>query len=312
MSARSFAMDNGFRERVLRLRVSGADVLAKYDVVVYRAGRTNGLIHCLNHGHPDRNPSCSVNLSNGKFFCHGCKCHGDIVNLNMILGNFNTNGESLEDLEQFSGQTSPYFAPRPSFRRVAKHKRTIDGETIVVDEWKYKDALARHVFTVERIQFRLKNGSWSIDPKSGKPLKSYRTRLANGAWGLPEQYKAEKLRPLYALPSLLSSPIDAKVFVVEGEPAADALRRSGYLATTSSGGSSNPHKSDWSPLAGRSVVIWPDNDDAGLNYLQSVTTCLLNLSPSPSISRVAIEDMNLPEHGDAVDWLRIQESSNNG
>ena len=72
-------------------------------------------------------------------------------------------------------------------------------------------------------------------------------------------------RPLYRLPALLShddatstAAADLKpVFVVEGEKAADAAGSIGLLATTSAGGCEAPHKTDWSPLAGRSSKSTP-------------------------------------------------------
>ena len=42
------------------------------------------------------------------------------------------------------------------------------------------------------------------------------------------------------------------------------------MATTSSGGAGAAGKTDWSPLAGRTVLIWPDADEAGLKYAGDV------------------------------------------
>jgi DNA primase len=39
---------------------------------------------------------------------------------------------------------------------------------------------------------------------------------------------------------------------------------------TSSGGSNAANKADWSPMEGRDVSIWPDNDDAGRHYAAEV------------------------------------------
>ena len=67
-------------------------------------------------------------------------------------------------------------------------------------------------------------------------------------------------RPLYGLPELAKAD---RVFITEGEKAADAARSLGFTATTSAGGSKAPHQADWHPLAGKECVILPDNDDAG-------------------------------------------------
>lgn len=66
-------------------------------------------------------------------------------------------------------------------------------------------------------------------------------------------------RPLYRLPEIG----DARVFVCEGEKAADRARSIGLNATASANGSKAANKTDWRPLAGRKVHILPDNDEPG-------------------------------------------------
>ena len=107
-------------------------------------------------------------------------------------------------------------------------------------------------------------------------------------------------RPLYLLPELLSRP-DERVYVCEGEKAADAAASVGLLATTSPHGSKSAGKADWSPLAGRDVVILPDYDDAGERYADEVAAILAKLNPPATVRVVRLPD--LPERGDMVDWL---------
>jgi hypothetical protein len=79
-----------------------------------------------------------------------------------------------------------------------------------------------------------------------------------------------KPRPIYNLPSLVNNP-DAVVVVVEGEKCASAgesLKLPGVVFTTWAGGASkekNTHieKAEWTPLAGRRVIVWADLDTAG-------------------------------------------------
>jgi DNA primase len=42
-------------------------------------------------------------------------------------------------------------------------------------------------------------------------------------------------------------------------------------------------KTDWTPLAGRGVMIWPDNDAAGLKYANTVATTLAGRGCAVSI-----------------------------
>lgn len=68
--------------------------------------------------------------------------------------------------------------------------------------------------------------------------------------------------PLYGLDLLAARP-DDPVLVVEGEKAADAGRRlagDAYVVIGWPGGGNSVKFADWSPLAGRSVTLWPDAD----------------------------------------------------
>ena len=71
------------------------------------------------------------------------------------------------------------------------------------------------------------------------------------------------------------------------------------IATTSAHGSKSAHKTDWSPVAGKEVVILPDNDDAGWRYADEVVAILGRLSPIPIIKIVKLPA--LPEGGDIAD-----------
>ena len=78
-------------------------------------------------------------------------------------------------------------------------------------------------------------------------------------------------RPLFGLDLLASRPA-ARVLVVEGEGTAVAAgkRFPEYVVVTSSGGASAARKTDWTPLTGRHVVVWPDADEPGARYRDDV------------------------------------------
>jgi predicted transcriptional regulator len=91
------------------------------------------------------------------------------------------------------------------------------------------------------------------------------------------------------------------VYVVEGEKCCEAMReRLGLFAITSSGGSKAASKSDWRPLAGRDVVILPDNDDAGREYAAEVAAILHELDPPATVRVVELD--GLEHKGDVADW----------
>lgn len=71
-------------------------------------------------------------------------------------------------------------------------------------------------------------------------------------------------RPLFGLDALAAKP-EAPVLVVEGEKCrvAGAGAWPQYAVVGWPGGSNGMHKVDWTPLARRDVVLWPDADEAG-------------------------------------------------
>ncbi|MCB1073299.1 MAG: AAA family ATPase [Chlamydiia bacterium] len=87
-------------------------------------------------------------------------------------------------------------------------------------------------------------------------------------------YKDENgKKPLYNLHLLREKPL-SPVLIVEGEKTAErALEKlpdRDFICMTWSGGASSVSKADWSPLFGREVVVWPDNDEAGFRAANQV------------------------------------------
>lgn len=129
----------------------------------------------------------------------------------------------------------------------------VGRQTYVYTSWDGSAALA------QVIRLEMSDGS-----------KSYRQRNERGEWKSPE------VRPLYNLPDLACAGV---VVFVEGEKCADALKAEfGIVCTTAMGGTSTlVEKTDWKPLAGRDVVLWPDNDLVGIAYMAKVETILRGL-----------------------------------
>lgn len=81
-------------------------------------------------------------------------------------------------------------------------------------------------------------------------------------------------RPLYNQPGMASA---AQVVLVEGEKCAQALIDAGIVATTAMHGANAPvDKTDWSPLSGKSVLIWPDRDKPGWEYATLAAQAILS------------------------------------
>ena len=105
-------------------------------------------------------------------------------------------------------------------------------------------------------------------------------------------------KPLYNLHHLAADPA-ALVLIVEGEKAADALVKRGCVATTS-GSAQSADGADWTPLAGRSVLIWPDHDEPGAQYGRDVADKLRTLGCAVQV--IDVPALGLPQKGDAWDW----------
>lgn len=119
-------------------------------------------------------------------------------------------------------------------------------------KWDYTDGDGRVIASVYR--YDLPDGS-----KEFRPWDAVRGVM-----------KALDVRPLYNQPGMKDA---ALVVVVEGEKCAEALIAMGICATTAMNGAKAPvAKTDWSPLQGKKVIIWPDHDEPGLDYARNVAS----------------------------------------
>jgi putative DNA primase/helicase len=252
--------------------------------------------------HEDRNPSLSVRTGDdgrALVFCHaGC----DIREITRVLG--------MAPSELFSRDSGSAWTRRACAERrplLKTHRaKKVDTPTKLYSTceaalglttgsrssvWLYRAADGRLAGAVARID-------------RGNSGKTFRQASVNpaGDWiakGMPSP------RPLYRLPELLAGTDD--VFVVEGEKCADAVARLGLVSTTSVGGATNAHHSDWSPLRVRRVVVIPDADEQGERYATDVAALAqgdgaLNVR----ILRIASIWPEVPLKGDIADWVAAQ------
>lgn len=145
----------------------------------------------------------------------------------------------------------------------------------VAPAFTYHHADGRVAFKVARFD----NGAGA--DKQFRPLSP-----VDGGWVLRSM---SGRRPLYRLPEIGSG----RVFVCEGEKCADLARSIGLNATTSAHGSKSPHKTDWTPLAGRKVCILPDADEPGRKYAQTVAGILSKLDPPADVRIIKLPDIGV-------------------
>jgi len=152
--------------------------------------------------------------------------------------------------------------------------------------------------------YQYKNADGSIntivtrhEPKTFRP-RCFKMIDGEMKWapGMPESN-----RPLYHLPQIAHA---TEVVLVEGEGKADALTLTLDIVTTSIMGGSNERaveKTDLTPLVGKTIRIWPDNDAPGRKYADHIAGKLLAIGckvwmvPIPS---------GKPEKWDAADCIK--------
>lgn len=109
-------------------------------------------------------------------------------------------------------------------------------------------------------------------------------------------------RPIYNL-SKLRSNLQATVIVVEGEKSADAaqLLFPDLIATTWASGCKAFNKADWSPLKGRTAILWPDADEPGRQAMAKLAPRLLQAGAEKVY--IVSPPENAPEGWDLADAI---------
>jgi hypothetical protein len=151
--------------------------------------------------------------------------------------------------------------------------------------WSYQDADGTQTGIMARYE--------RIGTNGGEREKTYRPFITENGELVCKGF--QKPHPLYGLETLAKRP-DDPVGIVEGEKAADAARLllPERVWVTSPHGSKAAAEADWSPLAGRPVIIWPDHDAAGIGYAIEVAKAV------PGAKVVQVPN-SFPEKWDVAD-----------
>lgn len=157
-----------------------------------------------------------------------------------------------------STQVSPVPADAPCM------PTTFSDLGVPTDTYIYRNA--EGIMTGAILRFEDADGNKDIRPMTLHAIDGD-LRWQMKSWNTP--------RPLYNLDQLAQNP-EMPVMLGEGEKAANALAIlfPNHVATTTMGGSNGARKADLTPLYGRTVYIWPDNDDAGTKYASDVIETL--------------------------------------
>ncbi|MDR3502166.1 MAG: phage/plasmid primase, P4 family [Legionella sp.] len=228
-------------------------------------GKKNGQEYiCLCPFHNDHNPSLSINLKSGIYFCHACKAKGSIFDLYSKINRTDFKG-SFAALKELAGLTS-----NDSFNQIE------------VDRHDYLDADGNLLYQRVRIE----------PGDEGRSKKYLFCDPKNKSWKRPCD------PVLYNLPAVIES---SKVIICEGERKADVLNSWGLVGTSfDSGANSTITDAMIEVLSGKDIVILPDNDDSGQNYCNKIIKAIQN--NAGSIKVVHLPDLDVK--GDIVDWIQ--------
>jgi Ti-type conjugative transfer relaxase TraA len=125
----------------------------------------------------------------------------------------------------------------------------------------YRDAqgsLKGYVVRVER-----ERGDGKKNDKKPMPLAWCENKELDITCWKSQAFDKENKTP-YGIEKLAQD-ISKPILVVEGEKTADVAQKRlpGYHVLSWIGGAGNVGLTNWEPLVGRTVIIWPDNDEAG-------------------------------------------------
>lgn len=246
-------------------------------------------------GEPGR--SCSINLRSGVWKDFASDAGGsDPISLLAAIRNVSQKEAAIElgerlrtgiesdgvraapkakEAPEWKPITAPANAPSPSFNH---HRFGTPSH-----KWAYRDTDGNLLGFICR--FDLPNGK-DVVPRCYAESSEGRREWRWLSFAKP--------RPLYGLDLLAANPA-AGVLIVEGEKAADAARTiSPGVVVTWPGGGKAVRFTDWSPLKGRKVVIWPDRDEPGIEAAQAIARAI-----APIVEKVRIIT---PPAGESDGW----------
>lgn len=235
-------------------------------------GKTVGREYCCGNLRGEPGNSLKVNLETGRWadFADGEK-GGDLISLYAAINGCKQIDAAKILSESYVAKSAARDIPKEPFRptdqgldlvvppkgtRLPKFYIPELGEPVA--RWTYKTSNGSTLFFVTR--YNLADGKKEFRPWSFSESK-----------GWVKKYPA-KPRPLYNLDQLTSR-AGAPVLVVEGEKsaeAASALLGSYYVVTTWPAGGNSWPMSDWSVLYGRTVLVWPDSDQPGIDAADAI------------------------------------------
>lgn len=259
----------------IKARFPISDTASRYGLAVTRKGHE---FVALCPFHNENTPSFTLNDEKRMFHCFGCGANGDVIDLVAHLRGLAFQ-EAAAELDSGAVVDAGHAGTvaHGTAGRAADPASTV--KIIPVPAGTLPPS-----FEHPRVPGLFAVATWAYRDAAGDVLGyDCRFEVAGGKEILPKVHTAKgwkwksfpKPRPLYGLERLAARP-DVPVIVVEGCKSADAgeLLFRNCVVVTWPGGSQVVKYADWSALAGRKVVVWPDRDEAGRAAAWDVTQAL--------------------------------------
>lgn len=177
----------------------------------------------------------------------------------------------------------------PGAREPQKWETTWEKMGKTVKTWCYRDLENRPLLYDVRFEDGDKKSvltlSWCRDSKKNTEKWAFKNWTKN--------------RPLFNLAGISTH---KEILIVEGAKCAEsALMMSGdtIAATCFTGGASALSLTDLSPLTGKNITIWPDNDEAGFSLRDQLVE---RLTQTANVIRVVEPESDRPEKWDCADF----------
>jgi hypothetical protein len=240
--------------------------------------------------HDDKHPSAGVYLANGegyRFKCHSCGLNGSALDLIAILDGLTV----PEVLRRLKGDSKPQKPPT-IYADIESLKAAMSYP--VEEVYQYTHPATGKI---EMLVFRLKTPDGKTFRQASPVLGGYVQQAPPKPWPL---YHRSRVK------------VADTIVVVEGERKVHTLHDYGVTATTSPAGAGKAPLADWTPLAGRNVILWGDNDEPGRAHMAQVEVILQRLEPAPRIAILEPADLDLQEKEDVVDFVGQLETRGTG
>lgn len=228
--------------------------------------------------HDDKNPSLFVNQERGSFHCFGCDAKGDVIRFVQQVENVEF-AEALKRVAEDCGMAVP--SRSRSRQRVDDTPKTVNSSLPIERNASQSKPEPKLIKTYDYVdeEGELLHQVLRYNPKGFKQRRPDPESHDGWTWKL-----AGVRRVLYRLPAVRAA---ETVYVLEGEKDADALFDIGLVGTTNAGGAQQAWQSEWTQvLAGKKIIVLPDNDELGLRRGAAITRELQSRSIDVLLVRV--------------------------